>query len=364
MSYLKTSENEIKQILSARRDAVSISYSAGKDSTLLLIKMLNALEREREREIDVLFLDTGIEQEGITERVQKNFEGLNAYCKRVELNVKTHILKPDVKNRFFNIIVGRGYTAPYYPLRWCTSMLKKDVAIKHTGKRYGTSPFITITGERKDESFARLKRITKNNPNDDALFKQFDCRKNEYRWEPIRNVKTDELWRELERIKTFPWGETVDELLAQYNARSVDEVLSSKHERRSGCRFCTIGKGKHAGTNEAEREFCAWIFEYSKDINKRNLYIQSRLDFYRDNIKRNLYAQNGGVGKFTVEARREILERVRKMERETGRVWITPEDESFIYDQWEFDKGRIERRELIDAREVIKPTKTLFTDDE
>ena len=50
---------------------------------------------------------------------------INAASIKKQLNIESHIIYPEVKNRFWSLVIGLGYPTPEAPgFRWCTDRLK------------------------------------------------------------------------------------------------------------------------------------------------------------------------------------------------------------------------------------------------
>jgi len=334
-----------------------VSYSGGKDSTLLLLLVCEALEKFGSlRTVWVIFSDTGIEQDGIVERVQRNFDGLERWAAERGLDVRTAILAPSVAGRFFNVIVGLGYGFPAPPqLRWCTKTLKKDVIDCWKRSTFRREFVVTLTGERFAESAGRNKRMNERLQGGAEYWRG----SREIVWCPLRDVETPELW-DYVCSRFYPWGEGSWILLMQYGALSLAEVLEGNKERRSGCRFCTFGKKNAPSECEAENEFCRRAGEFAEhNVEVRHLIDLAHLDVYYnvpDHLENNAKILSGeyACGRLTIPARKEVLRMVREMESATGRVWIGGEDMAFIERQWAIDEERIRRGELVDARTVLK----------
>ncbi len=284
MNTVDEARAEIREVISQPTPVV-VSYSGGKDSTLLLLLVIEvALKQKTTAPIYVIFSDTEIEPLGSVERIRRNFEELESLAGKEEINLQTTIIRPKPNERFFNMIVGKGYAPPYPPrLRWCVDRLKLK-PIKYWKKStFGENPFIMATGERLAESANRARSMKKRNPKNERFFKSSTATKFETSWTPLRNVSSEELWSELGKYETFPWGEPIAELYAQYEAKTAKEIIDGAKERRSGCRFCTFCRKKKTGADERENAFCEWLVNYStQDGEKRHLIDAAKIDRYND----------------------------------------------------------------------------------
>ena len=106
-----------------------IGYSGGKDSTLLCQLVFETLESlppsERKKKVYIVTSDTMVENPIIRRYMHEMNVAINAASVKKGLNVESHIIYPEVKNRFWSLVVGLGYLTPEPPgFRWCTERLK------------------------------------------------------------------------------------------------------------------------------------------------------------------------------------------------------------------------------------------------
>ncbi len=132
-----------------------VSFSGGKDSTAMLLKLI-----EQNRQIDeIIFCDTGLE-----------FPEIINHIKKVEqyINRKITIVKPEKDFEYYllNHIKTKGknkgkagFGWPFTTLRWCNAFLKRD-PIKNYYKKYKDINIIQYIRISYDEH----KRV-KENPN-------------------------------------------------------------------------------------------------------------------------------------------------------------------------------------------------------
>lgn len=131
-----------------------VSFSGGKDSTAMLLKMI-----ENNMTIDeVIMCDTGVE-----------FEDMYNHIEKVQsmINIPITILKSDKSYEYymFEHIKTRGknkgskgYSWPDFRNRWCTQLLKKTVINKYLKNKYKNEEIIEYHGIAVDET----KRLDKN----------------------------------------------------------------------------------------------------------------------------------------------------------------------------------------------------------
>ncbi|AEH06650.1 phosphoadenosine phosphosulfate reductase [Methanothermococcus okinawensis IH1] len=140
IDYLvNTSKNILKKYINKYKNkgyVINVSFSGGKDSAVSTL-----LAKEIIEDIDVLFIDTGLEYPE-TIRYVKDF------AKKYDLNL--HTINGDY---FLDELDKEGI--PTKDNRWCNSVCKlmplKNFFIEH----YPNKKILTIDGSRKFESFAR-----------------------------------------------------------------------------------------------------------------------------------------------------------------------------------------------------------------
>lgn len=138
---------------------------------------------------------------------------------------------------------------------------------------------------------------------------------------PIANVTTDELWQYLKDIGTFAWGEPTC---------ALEECYSAGKESRDGCWICPFlykEEDINKKCNEEQRRIRELCYRYNCDVSKRNL---CSTDKQRETLHEGIAA-----GRFTLEARKEIFDFIINIQKDTGQVYITPEEEEYIKQCWQ-----------------------------
>ncbi len=140
IDYLvESSKNILKKYIDKYKNkgyVINVSFSGGKDSAVSTL-----LAKEMIKDIDVLFIDTGLEYPETTKYVKD-------FAKKYDLNL--HTINGDY---FWDELDKEGI--PTKDNRWCNSVCKliplKNFLIEH----YPNKKVLTIDGSRKFESFAR-----------------------------------------------------------------------------------------------------------------------------------------------------------------------------------------------------------------
>ncbi|WP_456472091.1 phosphoadenosine phosphosulfate reductase domain-containing protein [Methanocaldococcus sp.] len=116
---------------------VIVPFSGGKDSLTTLILTLKAISREN---IEVIFIDTGLEFPETLENIKEVEE---------KYNIKIKVLKP---NKSFWELLDK-YGIPGRDYRWCSEALKLEPL-----KEYIKDEVLAFVGLRKYESYNRAKK--------------------------------------------------------------------------------------------------------------------------------------------------------------------------------------------------------------
>ena len=352
-----------------------IGYSGGKDSTLLVSVVYEAVRRlkpeERTKKIYVVTSDTMVENPIVGRYMHKSSEAINKNSQSENLNIQSCIIYPEVEKTFWSLVIGLGYPTPEPPgFRWCTERLKilpmnKFVLekIKENGE------VVILLGVRKDESLARNRSITSREIMGKILVPHSDI-ENAYVYNPLTKVKNELVWEYLLKDNAkSPWGTDMKYLFQLYQGEDMGEEQSVIGEvdkdkipitgnSRFGCWCCTIVKEDKSLQN--------FINKGSTELiplrNFRNWLVSIRQNpDYRDNKRRNgsVYEKaNGdlGLGPFKLSARRIILEKLLKLEEETGFNLITLEELKTIDKIWDYE-GDLSRRMLVDTYYKVKGKK-------
>lgn len=360
-----------------------IGYSGGKDSTLLVSLVYEAVKRLKyagsrlAKKIYVITSDTMVENPIVKKYMHSSSERINLAADKDHdgLPVEAHIIYPEPEQTFWSRIIGLGYPTPEPPgFRWCTDRLKIMPMNKFVNDRIRESGQIVILlGVRKGESSTRLKTITAREIEGKLLNLHNDI-PNAYVYNPITEVPNDLVWEFLLKDDCkSPWGTDMKYLFKLYQGESMGEEQSVLGEvnrdkipvtgnSRFGCWCCTMVKedkslqnfiNKSSGEDvrilTALRDFRNWLLEMR----------ESRT--YRDNKRRNgaVYKKpdgSFGLGPFTLEARRLILRRLLMLENETGLELIT-EDELKVIDKMWDEEGDLSCRNLVNIYFEVKNKK-------
>jgi DNA sulfur modification protein DndC len=105
-----------------------IGFSGGKDSTMLLQIVWNALKRIEPilltRQIYVVCNDTLVENPRIVKFINKTLKRIQKEANLNQFPIIVHQTMPNLENTFWVKLIGLGYPAPNKFYRWCTERLE------------------------------------------------------------------------------------------------------------------------------------------------------------------------------------------------------------------------------------------------
>lgn len=299
-----------------------IGFSGGKDSTMLLQIVWNALKKIDPilltRQIYVVCNDTLVENPRIVKFINKTLKQIQKEANLNDFPIIVHQTMPNLENTFWVKLIGLGYPAPNKFYRWCTERLKIDPTtrfIKETTSM--NEEAIILLGTRSDESSNRAASIKKHEVKGQRLRKHL--LPNVFVYAPIKDVTTNEVWQYLNQVPP-PWGGTHKELVTLYrNANAgdcplvIDDTTPSCGNSRFGCWTCTVvnkDKSMEGLIDNGEE----WMQPLA-DI--RNFLVETRDNpqKYRQRERRDGSVHDRFWGPYTFETRVEILTRILKAQK-------------------------------------------------
>lgn len=315
-----------------------VGFSGGKDSTMLASLVFKAIEavpaEKREKPVAVLCTDTRVEIPAVSRAVEVALEEMRSHSEAMGLNIETKLLKPPPEQSFWVNIIGRGYPAPNRTFRWCTQRLKIDPVTTLVQKRLGHwGEAILLLGARRAESSTRAQTLAGMETRR-GLRRHPDLPKV---WvsNPIEFLSTEEVWAYLLQTGN-PWGTDNRGLYKMYANASggecpiqVDTSTPACGNSRFGCWTCTVVPRDKA--SEGLLAAGDWVMEHLLEFRETLLEFRDPANGYRDDRR-----MNGaeGPGPLNIEARRELLEKLLALEKETGLPLISPEELLLIQKLW------------------------------
>ncbi|SHF91594.1 DNA phosphorothioation system sulfurtransferase DndC [Vibrio gazogenes] len=294
-----------------------IGYSGGKDSTAIVQLVWAAVtelkkEGKAHKTVHVISTDTLVENPIVALWVERSLNQMKKAVAEQDLPIVPHRLTPEVKDRFWVNLIGRGYPAPRYKFRWCTDRLKispSNTFIQDVVKNNGEA--ILVLGTRKHESTVRAASMENieqldNTRKEDGLNVNTQLDR-VWVYTPIEDWTNDDVWAYLTQEKN-PWGYKNTDLLGMYQGATeggecplvVDKSTPSCGDSRFGCYVCTmVGEDKSMAAmiaNDDEKEWMLPLLALRNeiDINDANSQVKAN-KVARDKSNRDFRRMNGSL---------------------------------------------------------------------
>jgi len=346
-----------------------VGLSGGKDSTALTMLLLETIEMlpppiRNKKKVFVTCVNTLVEAPPVIEHVHLFISELRNYVRNRGLPVEVVELVPDVSQTFWVNVIGRGYPTPVREFRWCTDRMKirpGQEFLKQNPDIFGTPPVVHfLLGTRYDESISRKKTMEANTllgtdiHNHGTIPTAGVIR-------PIENWNTEDVWDYLLRDDwgngdKNPFFEINQNLAILYKDAASGEcpVIHDPSKQtcagsRFGCWTCTVVE-----VDNSLREMIN--SRGSRYDSEKLLLLADFRDKLRDerNIPENrvqgrnrrgaiLVQRDGtiGIGSYTIQYRKELLERLLKMENEFGEELISKEERELIPIIWAEEQANL-----------------------
>lgn len=304
-----------------------IGFSGGKDSTMLLQMVWNALKKIDpillNRRVYVVCNDTLVENPRIVKFIRTTLSKIAAAAIHQQLPITVHETTPKMEDSFWVRSIGLGYPAPNKFYRWCTERLKINPTTRFILEKINENgEAIILLGTRSAESSTRAASIKKHEIRGQRLRKH--SLPNSYVYAPIKDVETNELWQYLNQVPP-PWSGTHKELVTLYrNANSgdcplvIDESTPSCGQSRFGCWVCTVVS--------RDKSMEGLIFngeEWMEPlVGIRNYLVETRdnPEVYREKRRRNGTISDDKWGPYKFGTRVEILTRILTAQKEIQKL--------------------------------------------
>jgi len=337
-----TKEELKKSYLSDGRPWV-IAYSGGKDSTLVLhlvYEVLVELGSEAIKPIFVISSDTQVEAPNIVNYIGEALKAVSEDAKKRCIPLTCHMVRPEVPDTFWSKLIGKGYPPPTRWFRWCTTNMKikpSRRAIDEITAKYGS--VILLLGSRLAESSQRKRGMESRVKNFRSLNAHHEI-PDAFVLLPIASWSDNEVWEYLFSNNPPPWKRSHDQMLNLYKQAVggecpvvIDLSTPSCGGSRFGCWTCTVVKVDKSmeGFIQTGDEWMKPLADFRSWLKEYRELASVRMDRRRDGSQ--------GPGPFTQAARKEILERLLKLEAKVSMQLISDEELLYIQSIWstEFD---------------------------
>ncbi|EED31297.1 putative sulfurtransferase DndC [gamma proteobacterium NOR5-3] len=277
--HVENLEEQTRQLYLSDEIPWVIGYSGGKDSTATLQLIWSALSKlspkDHIKPVHVISTDTLVENPVVALWVEKSLSKMRAASGEQSMPIKPHRLTPEVKDRFWVNLIGRGYPAPRPKFRWCTERLKispSNKFISETVQQNGEA--ILVLGTRKSESAARASNMKQyeSKSTRDLLSSNKELDR-VWVYTPIAEWQNDDVWQYLTQFEN-PWGFPNEDLFGMYQGATedgecplvVDTSTPSCGDSRFGCHVCTmVNEDKSLSAmiqNDVEKEWMLPLLEF------------------------------------------------------------------------------------------------------
>lgn len=339
-----------------------VAYSGGKDSTLLLHLVWEVVAAApptaERRTIYVVSNDTLVESPLVIQRARRSLAVIQAAAKTAALPIVVHITKPHIDQTFWVNVIGRGYMPPTRNFRWCTDRMKIHPTtglLEKLSRRHTRT--VLLIGSRRSESHNRRRTMDKRKVKADTMTPHQTikgCRV----FAPLADFADNDVWTTLLQSPP-PWGGSHRDLITLYRNAGGGEcpLVLTKEDApscgttspRFGCWTCTVVQkdrsmrgtiaAGHAEENklEALADFRDWLIELRENND-------NRLPVRRDGYVKLRKDGSRVMGPFRLEVRKHILDRLRRLERETGEPLLLRGELDCIEDIWRRDRIHEEGR--------------------
>jgi DNA sulfur modification protein DndC len=349
-------------------DHWSIAYSGGKDSSATVSFILWAIKTgrvQRPKTLTVLYADTRQELTPLQLTAMRFLEDLR------KEGVDARIVLPELDNRFYVYMLGRGVPPPSNTFRWCTDRIKIQpmlAALQAMHAEHGQR-FLQITGVRMGESAARDQRIaiscTSNKGEcGQGWFQQMSSEAISDTLAPLVHWRTCFVWDWLYDWYSDSWAQ-----FCGYEHGHGRDYLGDiaaaygNDDARTGCIGCNLASRDVALENivyQAEWQHLRPLLEIKPmfaELKKSKNRIRKATP---ETTKAGKYAKNGQrMGPLTMEARAWGLAKVLDIQTRAGIDLINAEEEARIRELWALNtwpegwQGGLDNSNHILASELI-----------
>jgi DNA sulfur modification protein DndC len=313
-----------------------IGYSGGKDSTAVVKLVFQSLLRieNHHKPVTVIYCDTGVEIPMASALARLALNDLGAEARALGLPISARILSPQIGERFFVRVIGRGYPPPTDKFRWCTDRLRIDpVSIFLESENVKSAT--VVLGVRESESTTRKLTLRENGTNE-RFWRLQRGESNRRLFMPILDYSVHDVWLAnllIDRPRALR-AEEVAKLYASASGEcpTIREVTGAPcGKARFGCWTCTVAK--HGVTL---RNLIASGNDCLEPLLRFRLWMEKERSnpSYRRRKHRN---GSPGPGPMTLAWRRLALRKLLRAQENSGLNLIESEELFAIEREWAAD---------------------------
>ncbi len=339
-----------------------VGLSGGKDSTAVTMHMLETLESlpppiRRRKQCFVVCVNTLVEAPPVIGHVYSFIAELKDYVRDRELPVEVVELTPETNQTFWVNLIGRGYPTPVREFRWCTDRMKirpQQKFIEENKDIFGDPPIVHfLLGTRYDESVARKKTMEVHTRMGTDIHAHGTMPTSGV-IRPIEDWTTDDVWKYLLQSEWKGGGKNpfydINQKLAHLYKDAASGECPVIHDptkqtcagSRFGCWTCTVVEVDSSlremidsGRDDYETEKLSLLADFRDKLrDNRNLpvnRVQGRNRRGTVLVKRD---GSVGVGPYTMDYRKNLLNELIEMQEKVDDMLITPEEISRIHQIW------------------------------
>ena len=253
-------------------ERIILLYSGGKDSTLLVLLSLEAMEN-LSNELIIATSDTRVDIPWL-ERYRSNaLSKIKEFANQRGFKVQTRIVRPQDDYTFWTNMLGRGYVMPHFRFRWCMRVLK----IQPMKSFIKENPGLILMGVRWGESKERDRNMRK--------------RDMKGKWTSYYGIKEAKVF-----LPIINW--TTEEVLSALSYSPLNSWINGNF--RTGCWVCSVVRRDKCLYSLANNGFIA--AKYLLDF--KNRLIRTTWN------EKNRVKTPKGPGKLKMNIRKKLLEEV------------------------------------------------------
>jgi len=323
MHRLKDSISALRAMIEKGYTHWIVTFSGGKDSTTTLIVSLEAalVHPEQVERIDIVYSDTMLEIPLIRQFALDFMEIIQNMERIARLPIYCHVVCPEIEQRFWVCLLGKGYPPPHQRFRWCTRRLKIEPVEDALKSFVRPGKTLILTGVRFGESRARDARLHQScgrgGECGQGVWFQFSSRLQAAYMAPIVEWGECDVWDFLQ-FHAPALG---------YPTRHIEDSIYNGRETRFGCWICTVVRQDR--TMEKITALPQWS------------HLRPLLDF-RQRVKEltsrpesRLIRPDGKPGRLTLAVRRQLLDELLKLQTTVGIEIVSSDEIAIIQKYWE-----------------------------
>lgn len=323
MHRLKDSISALRAMIEKGYTHWIVTFSGGKDSTTTLIVSLEAalVHPEQVERIDIVYSDTMLEIPLIRQFALDFMEIIQSMERIARLPIYCHVVCPEIEQRFWVCLLGKGYPPPHQRFRWCTRRLKIEPVEDALKSFVRPGKTLILTGVRFGESRARDARLhqscSRGGECGQGVWFEYSSRLRAAYMAPIVAWSECDVWDFLQ-FHAPALG---------YPTRHIENSVYNGRETRFGCWMCTVVRQDR--TMEKITALPQWS------------HLRPLLDF-RQRVKElagrpesRLIRPDGKPGRLTLAVRRQLLDELLKLQTTVGIEIVPPDEIAIIQKYWE-----------------------------